>query len=49
MFDLCTVLAKRAERMTELKARTASIEARRALDESRTTTRAARVHRNAHP
>ena len=39
MFDLCTVLAKRAQRLDEVRARKAAIEARRAMDESETTTR----------
>jgi hypothetical protein len=31
MFDLCTVLAKRAERVAEVRARKAAIEARREM------------------
>jgi hypothetical protein len=31
MFDMCTVLAKRAERQAELRARKAAIEARRTM------------------
>jgi hypothetical protein len=37
MFDMCTILAKRAERLADLRARKAAIEARRTM--SQTTTR----------
>jgi hypothetical protein len=39
MFDICTVLAKRAERQAEVRALKASIEARRAMPASPTTPR----------
>ena len=39
MFDICTVLAKRAERQAELRARKAAIEARRAMAAPPTTPR----------
>jgi hypothetical protein len=39
MFDMCTVLAKRAERQAELKALKAAIEARRGMAASPTTLR----------
>jgi hypothetical protein len=31
MFDMCTVLAKRAERQAEIKAKAAAIQARRTM------------------